>query len=518
MVQDKSPSQRRSNQAPSNQGPAKSGSPRADRSTAGRSKPVAGKVADKSAASRAGKPDKDQRKPPVAHQTKAARPERSSLSAAKDDPLLQARLAALQVFQAVLHHRRPLDEILNEHRGLAELAPRDRAFARLLVATLLRHLGQVDGLIDACLDKPLQPRLKELRDLLRLGAVQLAFLGTPPHAAVSTSVNLCAQSRLAGFKSLVNAVLRRIDKEGADRLATQDSARLNTPGWLRAAWEKAYGAEGYKAIAAAHLVDPPLDLTVKPGEDLAAWAAKLGGEIMANGSLRLPAGQGEVTRLPGYHDGAWWVQDAAATLPAKLLGDVTGKLVFDLCAAPGGKTAQLAAAGARTIALDLRAERLTRLQENLTRLGLAAGTVACDATGWQPPEAADAVLLDAPCSSTGTLRRHPDIAHLKSPKDIKGLVETQARLLAAATRMVKPGGLLVYATCSLQREEGEKQIAAFLASGAPFKRVAIRAEEVPGLAQALTKKGELRCLPSHWADKGGLDGFFVSRLKRTGKS
>ncbi|MGO1119595.1 RsmB/NOP family class I SAM-dependent RNA methyltransferase [Rhodovibrionaceae bacterium A322] len=501
MAQDNSPKQRADS---GKRAPSQPKSPRPNKAGKGQSKPSDPK---KSAG----------RKRHVYQHPKGDKPD-SSLSDAKGDPLLQARLAALQVFQAVVHHRRPLDEVLNDHHGLADLEPRDRAFARLLVATLLRRLGQVDALIDACLDKPLQPRLKELRDLLRLGAVQLAFLGTPPHAAVSTAVNLCAQSRLKGFKNLVNAVLRRIGKESEELLAKQDVARLNTPGWLRAAWEKAYGTEGYQAIALGHLVDPPLDLTFKPGEDLAAWAEKLGGDVLPTGSLRLPAGQGEISRLPGYHEGHWWIQDVAASLPAKILGDVSGKLVFDLCAAPGGKTAQLAAAGAQTIALDLHEDRLERLRKNLERLSLAAGTVATDAATWQPPEAADAVLLDAPCSSTGTLRRHPDIGRLKSPKDIKGLVEAQARLLQACVKLVKPGGLLVYATCSLQREEGEKQIASFLASGVPFKRVAITPDEVPGLEQALTKKGELRCLPSHWSDKGGMDGFFVAKLKRTGSA
>jgi 16S rRNA (cytosine967-C5)-methyltransferase len=332
------------------------------------------------------------------------------------------RLIALQILQSVLDQGRPLDEALSAHAGLGRLEARDRGFVRNLVATTLRRLGQIDALIDHCLDRPLKPKLAELRQVLRLGACQLAFLGTPAHAAVSTTVELARGPRLAAHRGLVNAVLRRLTREAPELVAAQDAARLDTPDWLWDAWTAAYGEAAARAIASSHLGEPPLDLSVRgDGPARAAWAGKLDAEVLPNGTLRLPPGRGEVTRLAGYDEGAWWVQDAAAALPARLLGPVEGRRVIDLCAAPGGKTAQLAAAGAEVTAVERSASRLAQLRENLARLGLEATTVAADATTWRPRDPADAVLLDAPCSATGTLRRHPDIAHLKGPEQIAAL-------------------------------------------------------------------------------------------------
>jgi 16S rRNA (cytosine967-C5)-methyltransferase len=427
------------------------------------------------------------------------------------------RLIALQILQSVLDQGRPLDEALSAHAGLGRLEARDRGFVRNLVATTLRRLGQIDALIDHCLDRPLKPKLAELRQVLRLGACQLAFLGTPAHAAVSTTVELARGPRLAAHRGLVNAVLRRLTREAPELVAAQDAARLDTPDWLWDAWTAAYGEAAARAIASSHLGEPPLDLSVRgDGPARAAWAGKLDAEVLPNGTLRLPPGRGEVTRLAGYDEGAWWVQDAAAALPARLLGPVEGRRVIDLCAAPGGKTAQLAAAGAEVTAVERSASRLAQLRKNLARLGLEATTVAADATTWRPRDPADAVLLDAPCSATGTLRRHPDIAHLKGPEQIAALTEIQDRLLAAAAEMVRPGGLLVYAVCSLQPEEGPARIAALLAAGAPFARFPLEASELPELEPAITAEGELRTLPCHWAERGGLDGFYACRLRRAG--
>ncbi len=424
-----------------------------------------------------------------------------------------ARRTALAVLQAVLDDGRPLDDALAQNPVLPKLAPRDRGFARLLAATVLRRLGQTDALIDHCLDRPLKRRDIALRHILRLGAVQLLFLGTPAHAAVSTSLELARGPRLAGQRGLLNAVLRRLAREGSDLVATQDAARLNMPDWLWKRWCAAYGETTTRAIAAAQLAEPPLDLSCK-ADDSEAWAKRLEAEILPGGSLRLKSGQGDVARLPGYAEGAWWVQDAAAAVPARLLGDVAGKTVLDLCAAPGGKTAQLAAAGAEVIAVERAANRLKRLEENLQRLGLAAATVAADAAAWQPPQPADAVLLDAPCSATGTLRRHPDIAWLKGPDQIAGLTEAQDRLLEAAVTMLKPGGLLVYAVCSLQPEEGPERIAALLERNDSMVRLPVTEEELPGMAEALTAEGDFRSLPCHLAAQGGVDGFYACRLKR----
>jgi 16S rRNA (cytosine967-C5)-methyltransferase len=428
------------------------------------------------------------------------------------------RAVALVLLRAVLERGRPLDEALADNKSLAALAPRDRAFTRLLAVTVLRRLGQIDALVGHCLDRPLKPRFAEVRGLLRLGAAQLAFLGTPAHAAVSTTLALARGPRLAGHKGLINAVLRRLAREGPTLVADQDAARLDTPRWLWNSWTAAYGEATARAIAEAHLHDPPLDLTLKSGpgarEEREAWAQRLGASVLPNGSLRLAPGAGEVARLAGYAEGAWWVQDAAAALPARLLGEVAGRRVIDLCAAPGGKSAQLAAAGADLVAVDAAPERLARLRGNLDRLGLAAETVAADAAEWRPVRPAEAVLLDAPCSGTGTLRRHPDIAHLKKPADIEALARLQDRLLAAAAGMLAPGGTLVYAACSLQPEEGPARIAALLGSGAPLERVAVAPAELDVGPEMIDADGDLRTLPCHWSEHGGVDGFYACRLRR----
>ncbi|MEO5335299.1 MAG: MFS transporter [Magnetospirillum sp. WYHS-4] len=416
---------------------------------------------------------------------------------------IAARAAALDLLAAVLDRHRPLDESLDSHRGLAALSTRDRGFARLLVATVLRRLGQIDALIAGCLDKPLPAKAAGARDILRLGVAQLLFLDVPAHAALDTSVRLTAgDARLGGFKALINAVLRRLQREGAALIAGQDAPCLNTPDWLWDSWVATYGEETTRHIADAHLAEAPLDITAKG--DPAAWAAKLEADILPTGSLRRTAG-GAVQDLPGFAEGAWWVQDAAAALPVRLLGDVAGRAVIDLCAAPGGKTAQLAAAGARVTAIDRSAPRLLRVRENLDRLHLDADLVAADGETWRPAAPADAVLLDAPCSATGTIRRHPDVARLKRPEDVAKMAQAQARLLAAAVEMVKPGGMIVYCSCSLQPDEGPAHLVPHL----PVERVRLRAEEVGGRYELLTPAGDLRTLPSQ-----GMDGFFAVRLRR----
>lgn len=423
----------------------------------------------------------------------------------RNDP----RIAAFELLTAVFQKRRRFDEALAAQSDLAALEPRDRALARLLTLTVLRRTGELDAMIAPLLHKPLRGKATAVQNLLRLGAAQIAFLETPPHAAVSTIVDAAAATRNGPYKKMVNAVLRRLTREGVQ--TGGDPGRLNTPDWLWNSWEKAYGTETATAIASAHIAEPPLDLTVK--QDPGAWTEILGAKELPTGSLRRTAG-GAIRDLPGYDAGGWWVQDAAAAIPARLLGDVTGKTVFDLCAAPGGKTAQLAAAGAKVTAVDSDEGRLNRVQENLTRLGLDAQLVAVDATQWTPPQKAEAILLDAPCSATGTIRRRPDIARLRAPRDVERLAKLQSELLSQAEAFLQPGGTLVYATCSLQPEEGPDRIAALLEQGAPFDRLPIEKSETPGLEFAVTPEGDLRTLPSHWADSGGIDGFYVARLRR----
>jgi 16S rRNA (cytosine967-C5)-methyltransferase len=422
-----------------------------------------------------------------------------------------ARAVALDLLGAVLWRRQALDEALAAHRELPLLEPRDRAFARQLIATTLRRLGQIDALIAHALEAPLPERARPVTGILRLGVAQLAFLGTPSHAAVSTAVDLVETIGHRKMKGLINAVLRRLAREVEGLVASQDAARLNTPDRLWQSWCAAYGETVTRAIAAAHLQDPPLDLMLRDPSAVEEWAARLEGAVLPTGTIRRPDA-GLVTELPGYADGAGWVQDAAASLPARLLGDVAGKIVIDLCAAPGGKTAQLAAAGARVIAVDRSPSRVTRLKENLARLSLTADCVIADATTWRPSAPASLVLLDAPCTATGTIRRHPDIPHLKSAEDVARLTQLQARLLDNAVAMLAPGGMLIYGVCSLEAEEGRRQIEQLLARGAPLRRRPIDAAEIGGLAQCVTADGDLRTLPCHLADGGGLDGFFVARL------
>ena len=424
-----------------------------------------------------------------------------------------ARAIALELLQEVLRHRRPLDDALAASRDLARLEPRDRAFARLLTATVLRRLGQIDAAIDARLERPLPAKRAIVRDILRLGVAQIAFLDLAPHAAVDTSVALARARGQAGLTGLVNALLRRVAEAGP--LPADDPEHLNVPDWLWQSWAAAYGDETAGAVARAHLAEAPLDITVKDPESALRWARALDAEILPTGSLRRRAG-GDPATLPGFTDGAWWLQDAAAALPARLLDAVAGPRVADLCAAPGGKTLQLAAAGASVVAVDISDKRLSRLRQNLARVGLGAETVAADAGAWTPPEPFDAVLLDAPCTATGTLRRHPDIAWNKGPGDVGRLAAVQDRLLQAALRMVKPAGTVVYATCSLQPEECGERIAALAEGGTPFEIDPVRPHEMPGLDDAIAPDGALRTLPCHWAELGGLDGFYAIRLRRAG--
>jgi 16S rRNA (cytosine967-C5)-methyltransferase len=297
-----------------------------------------------------------------------------------------------------------------------------------------------------------------------------------------------------------------VNANKAEILAEQDASRLNTPEWLWKRWVLHYGEETASRIAAAHLEEPPLDLSVKA--NAAAWGTRLSGSFLPWGTVRLYA-KGRIEDLEGYDEGAWWVQDTAAALPARLLGDVKGLRVADLCAAPGGKTAQLAAQGAQITAVDISAARLRRLQENLERLNLKAETVRANVSEWTPSERFDAVLLDAPCSATGTIRRNPDIAYLKSDADIAALAAVQKRLLNHALGLLAPGGHLVYATCSLEREEGEEQIQALLAERSDVALLPIRTDEICLPPDAITSHGMLRTLPFHM---GGMDGFFAARL------
>lgn len=435
-------------------------------------------------------------------------------------PGLSSRRVAADILDGVLRRHRPLDEQLDgaeAHPGLAALSDRDRALVRKLVATALRRLGSLRVLLGGALDRGLPDDAPRVEPALLVGAAQILLLDVPDHAAVDLAVRLVqADRRAARYAGLVNAVLRRIAQQGPAAFADLDAPTLDTPGWLLARWTRTFGADTTRAIAIMHGHEPPLDLTVK--QDAEGWAARLRGRVIATGTVRTVA-HGQVTLLPGFTEGAWWVQDAAAALPARLLGDIRGRSVADLCAAPGGKTAQLAQAGARVTAIDRSASRLARLRDNLARLALEARTVTADLSEWQS-EPFDAVLLDAPCASTGTIRRHPDIPWLKREADIGALAALQSRLLDRAVALTRPGGTLVYCTCSLEPEEGEMQIAALLDRNSGVRRRPITPDDVCGLPDLVTASGDLRALPCRLPDPdprmAGLDGFYAARLERLG--
>lgn len=428
-----------------------------------------------------------------------------------------ARALAVACLSGILQAGRPLDEAFDAAAKKTEgIDPRDRALARLIVLTALRRKGEFEAVVQSFLEKPLPADTGALWPILLSAAAQLLALDTPPHAAISLAVDQCRADRKARrFDKLTNAVLRRVATSGKDVLANLDPAEANVPSWLRERWTAAYGAELARDIAAAALREAPLDLSVKA--DPSAWAERLGGIVLPSGSVRL-ARPGRVEDLEGFADGAWWVQDAAAALPARLFGPVAGLEVADLCAAPGGKTAELAAAGAKVTAVDQSSARLARLRENLARLALDAEVVTADLFTWEPERTFDAVLLDAPCSATGTIRRHPDILHLKRKDDTAERVALQRRLLERAAALVKPGGLLVYCVCSLEPEEGPDQVARFLSDESAFSRVPVTPGEAGIDAAWLTSEGDLRTLPSHLplSDPAlsGMDGFYAARLRR----
>ena len=451
---------------------------------------------------------------PSSHPVKA--PGKTSAKTRSEPPGLAVRRIAADIVDGVLRRHRPLDEQLEGagvHPGLAGLPDRDRALVRALVAVALRRLGSLRNLLAQLLEHGLPKDAPRVETALLIGAAQILFLDVPDHAAVDLAVRLVRADRNGvHFTGLVNAVLRRLAREGAVRLAELDAATLDTPRWLMERWVAAYGEPAARAIAAANASEPALDLTVKG--DPASWAERLGGWLLPTGSVRLIA-HGSVASLPGFAEGAWWVQDAAAALPVRLFGDVGGLRVADLCAAPGGKAAQLAAAGAQVTAVDRSPARLGRLEENLKRLSLTAELVCADATDWNAVPF-DAVLVDAPCSSTGTIRRHPDVPWLKQPADLEKLAGLQRRLIEHAAALTKPGGTIVYCICSLEPEEGEAIVNELLAYGSRLRRAPVHAGEVFGRSEFVTEEGDLRTLPCHLPDpdprRAGLDGFYAARL------
>ncbi|MGN6517026.1 MAG: RsmB/NOP family class I SAM-dependent RNA methyltransferase [Rhizomicrobium sp.] len=425
-------------------------------------------------------------------------------------PGISARAAAVKILGEVLRRHRPLDAVETDLLAQSPLEPRDAGFARAIAGETLRRFGQIDAILRNFVPKAPPPhRAGPTLEILMAGICELLFLDVAPHAAVDAANRLAAaDNKAVHFKSLINAVLRRVSREGKEIVAAQDAARLNTPDWLWRSWTDAYGETTASAVAAAHLVRPPTDFVLKDDASPPPDAAQLFGNVwrMAN--------TGRVDLLEGFGEGGWWVQDFAASLPARLLGKVQGRRVVDLCAAPGGKTLQLAAMGAEVTAVEKEPLRMARLRENLRRAKLDAELLECD---MRDADIAPApfVLLDAPCSATGTIRRHPELPWIKSAADTNLTAQAAGELLDVAANMVASGGTLVFAVCSLEPQEGPEQTADFLARNGCFRRSPIRPEEIFGLDEAIDANGDLRTLPCHLSHRGGMDGFYAARLIRT---
>jgi 16S rRNA (cytosine967-C5)-methyltransferase len=433
-------------------------------------------------------------------------------------PGLRSRQAAAKILAAVVDRKTPLDGMLDQEHGnpaYRELSDADRALVRAILNSALRHLPRIRAAIDSLLQTPLPEGARALDHVLTVAAAQILYLDIPDHSAVDLAVEQAqTDPRNRRFASLVNAVLRRLSRE-KEAILEKIGTVSAIPAWFHERLVAHYGRAEAERISEAQLVPAAIDLSVK--SDPASWAERLGGTVLPTGSVRLGDFSGAIPSLPGFAEGAWWVQDAAASIPARLFGDVAGKAVVDLCAAPGGKTAQLVLAGAEVTALDQSSSRLKRLKANLDRLGLEARTKEIDMAAFQPEELFDAALLDAPCSSTGTTRRHPDVLWTKGPEDVEKLARLQERLLRHALSIVKPGGLVVFSNCSLDPREGEEVVAGVLADGG-CERVPVAAADWPGLEEAITPLGEFRTtpamLPLEPPFSGGLDGFYAAVLRR----
>ncbi len=445
-----------------------------------------------------------------------AGPDRTGSGPAK--PGLEVRATAAKLLAAVVERKISLDGMLDTTHGnpaYKALNDADRALARAILTTALRHLPRLEAAIASLIDTPLPEGAKALNHVLVVAAAQILHLDVPSHAAVDLAVEQANRDpRNRRFAKLVNAVLRRMVREKDEILAATASVSP-VPDWFRARLVAAYGEAAAERIAEAQLEPPAIDLTVKG--DPQAWAERFGAKILPTGSIRMPAFEGSITALEGFDRGEWWVQDVAASIPAKLFGDLKGKKIADLCAAPGGKTAQLIAAGADVIAVEQSTNRLARLRENLDRLGMEAETVAGDLFQFDPGEKLDGVLLDAPCSSTGTTRRHPDVLWTKGVQDIEKLAVLQERMLRHAATLVKSGGLIVFSNCSLDPAEGEELIERVLSDTPALERVAVNRADWPGLEDAVTGRGDFRTTPASLPPSdgfaGGMDGFFASVLR-----
>ncbi|HPF45651.1 MAG: 16S rRNA (cytosine(967)-C(5))-methyltransferase RsmB [Alphaproteobacteria bacterium] len=423
---------------------------------------------------------------------------------------IKSRVAALNILKKVLDEGATLDGAINKFSNT--FSARDRGFVRHITATTIRRLGQLDKIINHCTKKKLGNTQMQIRHVLRLGIAQLLYSEVPAYAAVNSSVELvdkCVSKKLHYLKNTVNALLRRVDQDREMLLKKFGNTRLNFPDWILKSWDERYGTEAVKYILGAVLSEAPLDISLKPDCDKNLWAVQLSGKVVPGGSIRINKA-GKITELPGYNEGHWWVQDMAARIPETLLGAKEADDVLDLCAAPGGKTAQSAARGAKVTAVDFSESRLERLKENIGRLNLEVDVVTSDVLAFKPLKKFDFILLDAPCSSTGTIRRHPEILHIRKQEDVSELAKLQTKMLDHAVTLLNTGGIMIYSVCSMEKQEGPDQIKALLQRNSSLKRKEIKAEELPGLEQAILETGDVQTLPHYY--EGGMDGFFISRL------
>lgn len=436
-------------------------------------------------------------------------------------PGLPARKTAARLLGAIVDAHTSLDGLTDDEHGHPQylaLDGRDRALVRAILITALRYRVTIERLIASRLERPLPANAKSLSHILHVAAAQILFLDVPDSAAVDLAVSHAkSDPRTQRFAGLVNAVLRELARRKERAPPAELERTVDAPDWFRDRIIQAYGAETASRIFAMHRLEAPIDLTVK--SDPAGWAQQLGGILLPSGSVRLSDLNGPLTELAGFAEGEWWVQDAAAALPARMLGDVSGLRVADLCSAPGGKAAQLAAAGARVTAVDTSRNRLRRLKSNFERLRLPVETVEADILNWKPEEQFDAILLDAPCSSTGTVRRHPDVPWTKSEEDVRKLADLQRRLLEAAIPLVRPGGRIVFSNCSLDPLEGEDLVAGILAGREDVEIEPVLPGELSGADAFIDKQGMLRTTPGDMRmdteKASGMDGFFAARLRRT---
>ena len=458
--------------------------------------------------------------PPVQRPASDKKPGPATRDGAGERPGLAARVAASRLLAAVIDAGTPLDGLTDDGHGhvlYRALDPRDRSLVRAILLSALRHRGTITAILEKRLDRPLPQKAHTLSHILHVAAAQILYLDVPDSAAVDLAVSHASSDpRTRRFAPLVNAVLRTIIRKAKPNLPAIAAKTMDAPQWFNARLVGDYGDETAAAILKMHRHEAPVDFTVKG--DPAQWAEELGGIVVPSGSIRVARPKAPISELPGYAEGAWWVQDAAAALPARLMGDVAGKRVADLCAAPGGKTAQLIMAGADVTAIDISANRLKRLAANLERLGLEAQIIASDLRTYQPEALFDAVLLDAPCSATGTVRRHPDVMWTKSPEMIDRLAGIQRELLGHAVRLVKPGGTVIFANCSLAKQEGEELIAAFVEEHQNVTLVPADPGLIDDAIGFIDASGFLRTTPADWAFDtpalSGLDGFFSAQLKR----